>query len=210
MIDLMYIIKGFMIGVIVSIPIGPILILSLQKSVNDGRKAGFSCGLGATVVDTACAIVSAFALSAIGDIVEKNTSVIELAGGLLISFIGFNIYRTRIQEQHRKRPYSPKNFVKAMTMGFSNPAALAVMLAMFASFKMDMSEVPAVVTVLTIFAVSAGSVTYWYYLTKVVAHFGDKFNFKVLLTINRIAGAGIMAFGLYLTFKGITALLHLM
>ena len=131
-----FILKGLLIGVIVSIPIGPIMILTVQKAVNDGRKAGFSCGLGATAVDTTWAVVSAFALSAIGDMIARYTTTIEIVGGLFITLVGLGMLLTRIALERTKTSYSTRNFLKATTMGFSNPAALAVMLAMFAFFRM--------------------------------------------------------------------------
>lgn len=201
-----FILKGLIIGVIVSIPIGPIMILTVQKSVNDGRKAGFSCGLGATAVDTTWAVVSAFALSAIGDMIARYTAAIETAGGVFIALVGLGMLLTRIEIERTKASYSTRNFVKATTMGFSNPAALAVMLAMFAFFKMNMSGQPAAIPVLAIMAVCAGSAGFWYLFSRVVAHFGDKFNFKVLVIINRMAGTGVILFGLYLFLEGIGVL----
>ena len=204
MVDLLFILKGFIIGIIVSVPIGPILMLTIQKSVNDGRKAGFSCGLGATAVDTTCAVISAFALSAIGRLIEKETTVIEVVGGAVIILIGVNMLFTKIKEERKKKKsYSPKNFIKATTMGMSNPAALAVMLAVFAFFNMDMTGKRFIVPAMTICAVAAGSALYWYMISRVVAHFGEKFNIRLLLIINRIAGAGVIIFGIYLLAKGI-------
>lgn len=203
MADLMFILKGLVIGIIVSVPIGPIMMLTIQKCVNDGHKAGFSCGLGATAVDTTCAIVSAFALSAIGHLIEEYTSPIEIVGGLFITFVGVNMIRTKIEEKRGRKTYSPRNFVKAATMGYSNPAALAVMLAVFASFKMDMGGQPFIIPFLTIIAVAAGSAAYWYMISRVAAHFGDRFNFKILKIVNILAGTGVICFGLYLVFKGI-------
>ena len=206
MTGLPFILKGFLIGIISAIPIGPILMLTIQKSVNDGRKAGLSCGLGGTAVDTLCGIISAFALSGIGAFIEKHTTAIELVGGLFIMIVGFNMFRMRIAREHRKKPYSPKNFVKAFTMGLSNPAALAVMLALFAFFRMDMSDEPFWVSVLAIAALAAGSAGYWYCLTRIAAHFGDRFNFKILILITRLAAAGIFIFGLILVLKGFALL----
>lgn len=203
--SIFYILKGFLIGIIVSIPIGPIFILTAQKSINDGRKAGFSCGLGATAVDTTCAIISAFALSALGQIIKEHTSIIEIIGGLFIVLVGANMFRVKIQEQRRKKPYSPKNFIKATTMGASNPAAIAVMLAVFTFFKMDMSTQPIMIPVLAILAVAAGSASYWYCLSRALAHLGDRFNFKLLVIVNRIAACAIVIFGLLLIYKGIAA-----
>lgn len=201
---LTFILKGFIIGITVSIPIGPIMMLTVQKCVNDGHKSGFSCGLGATIVDTVCAVISSFALSAIGKFIEENTAIIEIIGGLFITGVGVNMLLTRIKDHRSRESYSTRNTAKAAAMGFSNPAALAVMLAVFASFKMDMSGQPGLIPLLTIVAVSAGSAGYWYMISRIIAHFGDKFNFKVLLIINRLAGIGVILFGLYLIIKGIT------
>ena len=201
-----YILKGLLIGVIVSLPIGPIMMLTVQKSVNDGRKAGFSCGLGATVVDTTCALVSAFALGAIGSFVERHTSWIEIIGGLIIAGVGVGMLLTRVGKERRVRSYSPRNFVRAATMGFSNPAALAVMLAMFAGFKMNFSPDQWPLGLASVLAVGVGSASFWYIFSRVIAHIGDRFKFSVLVWISRLAGAGVILFGLYLTFKGIFSL----
>ena len=198
-----FILKGFIIGVVASMPIGAILMLVIQKSINDGRKAGLSCGLGATVVDTTCAIIAAFALSAIGDFFHNHEAIIELIGGIFIAIIGVNMFRAKVARKRRKKPYSPKNFVKAMTMGFCNPAAPAFMLGFFAIMRMDMSEQPLFVPILAILAVAAGSASYWYLISRLTAHFGYKFNYKVLIIVNRIAGAGVFCFGIFLLAKGL-------
>jgi len=204
---LAFILKGFIIGIVSAIPVGPVLMLTLQKSVSEGRKAGFSSGLGGTAVDTVCAIISAFALSGIGSFVDKYATAIEIAGGLFIMLVGFNMFRSRMPKERRKRPYSPKSFIKAATMGFSNPAALAVMLALFATFGMDMGDQPAWVPVLSITALAAGSALYWFSVSGVVARLGDRFNFKILHVINKVAAAGIFIFGAILLIKGIASLL---
>lgn len=203
MTEIMYILKGFLIGIIAAIPVGPIMMLTIQKSVSDGRKAGFSCGLGGTAVDTLCAIISAFALSSIGDYIRAHTSLIEIVGGLFVMFVGFNMFRSHIPKSRRKRPYSAKNFIKAFTMGLSNPAALAVMLALFTFFKMDMSGTPGWIPFAAIAALASGSACYWYCFSRIAAHFGDRFNFKLLFLINRIAAIAIFIFGAILVYKGI-------
>lgn len=201
-----FILKGFLIGIIAAIPVGPVLMMTLQKSVSDGRKAGFSSGLGGTAVDTICAIVSAFTITSIGVFVDAHSTAISLIGGLFIMFVGINMFRTRIPRERRKKPYSPKNFVKTFTMGLSNPAALAVMLALFATFGMDMHEQPIWVPILAIVALATGSALYWYSISRAAAHFGDRFNFKVLVIINKLAAAGIFIFGIILLVKGLMSL----
>ena len=106
MVEVTYILKGLIIGIVASMPIGPILMLVIQKSINDGRKAGFSCGLGATAVDTTCAIIAAFALSAIGDFFHNNESTIEIIGGIFIAVIGITMFRAKVAQDRRKSPPS--------------------------------------------------------------------------------------------------------
>ena len=55
--------KGFLVGVCASAPVGPIAILVVQKSLSKGHKAGFVSGLGASVVDTLYAFIAIFALA---------------------------------------------------------------------------------------------------------------------------------------------------
>ena len=55
--------KGFLVGICASVPIGPIAILVVQKSLSMGHKAGFVSGLGASVVDTFYASIAIFALA---------------------------------------------------------------------------------------------------------------------------------------------------
>lgn len=200
-----YILKAILIGILAAAPVGPIMMLTLQKSVSDGHKAGLSCGLGGTLVDTVCAIIAVFTLSGIGELIDKYAKVIELVGGAFILFVGISMFFSRAATERRKEPYSSKNFVKAATMGFSNPAALAFMIALFAFFHMNMNGQPAWVPILSIVALACGSATYWYFFSLLASRLGNRFNLRILFIVNRIAGICIAVFGLILIAKGFGA-----
>ena len=57
------ILKGFIIGICASAPIGPIAILVIQKTLSKGHKAGFVTGMGACIVDTTFSVIALFALA---------------------------------------------------------------------------------------------------------------------------------------------------
>ena len=46
-------VKGFIIGVVVSAPLGPVGVLCIQRTLNKGRWYGFVTGLGASLSDIA-------------------------------------------------------------------------------------------------------------------------------------------------------------
>lgn len=50
--------KGFIIGVVVSAPLGPVGVLCIQRTLNKGRWYGFMTGLGASVSDIAYCIIN--------------------------------------------------------------------------------------------------------------------------------------------------------
>ncbi|MBP9970181.1 MAG: LysE family transporter, partial [Paludibacteraceae bacterium] len=56
-------VKGFLIGILTSIPVGPIAMLCIQKTLNKGHMHGFFSGLGAATSDTTYAMVALFGLS---------------------------------------------------------------------------------------------------------------------------------------------------
>ena len=68
---LLDILKGFIIGICASAPIGPVAILVIQKTLSKGHKAGFITGLGATFVDT---VFSMIALSALAIAISASCS----------------------------------------------------------------------------------------------------------------------------------------
>ena len=50
-------VKGFVIGIVVSAPLGPVGVLCIQRTLNKGRWYGFVTGLGASLSDIAYALL---------------------------------------------------------------------------------------------------------------------------------------------------------
>ena len=82
------ILKGFIIGICASVPLGPIAILVIQKSLSEGQKSGFLAGLGACLVDTLFAVIAIFALAIAERFIESYSTLIMVGGGLIVTFLG--------------------------------------------------------------------------------------------------------------------------
>ena len=199
--------KGFVVGATAAMPVGPIAILVIQKTMGKGRQAGFVTGLGASVVDTMYAIIALFALAFAQSLIEKHENIILLAGGFILTLIGISM---ALSNPFRKRPkqdgksnVSSKDFLQALAMGISNPMAIFVMFALFAFFGIaqdtprDWNVAP------IILSVSAGSVTYWFCMSWLLSRFRDKFSLRTLLWISRIMGAIVIIIGLVLMGQGL-------
>jgi len=207
--------KAFVTGVAASVPIGPIAIFVIQKTICKGFKAGFVTSFGATVVDTIYAVVAIFALGVVQAFIEGNTIPIFIVGGVVVIAIGVSMlfsdpFRKMDKEGRidKTKLYSRsdvevKDFLTACAMGFSNPGAIAVMLALLAFFGIgegrprDWSMFPLII------GISAGSAAYWLFITAVINKFRSRFNMKTVIWINRITGAIVVVIGLATVAEGI-------
>lgn len=199
-------IKSIIIGILASIPIGPIAIYVLQKSINGGHWIGFRCSLGATIVDTIFATIAVFAFSAIAGFIESHTKLIEIIGGVFIIAIGFGMMFSRPTRHHKNPRAKGKialDVTKSTLMGLSNPGALAVMFALFAAFKMDLSSLPQYASYMIIACVTGGSLLYWFMFTWLASKGNRNFRYRTLLRINQVSGVVVVLFGIYLVIAGI-------
>ena len=105
------IIKGFLVGVAASIPVGPVAILVIQKSLSKGYKAGFVTGLGASVVDTLFAVIAVFALAFTQKFLSDHEVVILLAGGVILIGLGLAMtLKNPFRKQKRSSPCWTQHF----------------------------------------------------------------------------------------------------
>jgi threonine/homoserine/homoserine lactone efflux protein len=203
---LLDIIKAFIVGICASAPLGPIAILVIQKSLSGGHKAGFIAGLGASVVDTVFAVAAIFALAVVQDFVYTHQNLILIVGGLVVAIIGVSMSFSdpfRKVNKTSKSSVTFADFLQSLVMGFSNPGAIFVILALFALFGLA-DEAPQTWNVMPIIlSVSAGTVVYWFFVTWLLSRFRKKFEIRTILWINRVAGAIIIVIGIALLGEGI-------
>lgn len=198
-------IKGFLVGMCASAPIGPIAILVVQKSLSKGHKAGFVTGLGASVVDTVYASIAIFALAFAQTLIERHQNLIFFVGGAVLVLLGILM---AMSDPFRKMKadastVSPKDFGQSIAMGLSNPMAIFVMFTLFAFFGLA-DEAPHNWRVAPIIlSVSLGSVTYWFSLSWLLSRFRKRFQMRTILWISRITGVIVVIIGIALLGQGL-------
>ncbi len=198
--------KGFLVGICASAPVGPIAILVIQKSLSKGHKAGFVSGLGASVVDTLYASIAIFALAFAQQLIDRHQNLILLVGGAVLSIVGVTMACSnpfRKMKADGESSVSPKDFGQAVAMGFSNPMAIFVMFTLFAFFGLA-NDAPRTWRIAPIIlSVSAGSVTYWFSMSWLLSRFRKKFKMNTILIISRVTGAIVVIIGIALLGQGI-------
>ena len=199
--------KGFLVGICASAPLGPVAILMVQKSLSKGHKAGFVSGLGATVSDTTYAMIAIFALAIVQRFIEDHQNMILLVGGVVLVLVGISMaFSNPFKNKKRKKrdmTASPKDFGQAVAMAFSNPGAIFIMFTLFAFFGLAKTSPQSWKVAPIILSVSAGSVTDWFCMSWLISRFSNRISMKTVVWINRIAGALVVIVGVALFGQGL-------
>ena len=193
------IIKGVLIGLLVSVPLGPIGMLVIQRTFNRGPKFGIVTGLGATFSDLIYTIITLFFLSFVMDFIEIHRFAIQLIGSVVVAGFGYYIFTSNPATQPKPNETSKHtlfgDFVTSFGLTFSNPLVLFVLIALFARFEFIGNDTTLLVSICGIISILAGAILWWSTVTFLVSHFKNKVSMHELKLINQITGLIIILIG---------------
>lgn len=200
------IVKGFIVGIGASIPLGPLGVMCVQKTLSKGRISGIVTGLGASVTDTIFATFAIVSLALIQEFVRDNEVSVLFYGGLAVVVIGLKIFLTNPVKQIRRNKGGKKlfeDFLSSVIMTITNPGAVFLILGLFAFVGLDVDgSSSGDIIFAALLGVFLGANTWWIILSTSINIFRNKFRLKQLLMINRVAGIIIMVLGLFSVAEG--------
>ncbi len=202
-------IKGFIIGVVVSAPLGPVGVLCVQRTLNKGRWYGFVTGLGAALSDIIYALITGYGMSFLSDIISDHRFLFQWIGSVMLFLFG--VYTFRSNPVRSLRPVSATkgtylhNFVTAFFVTISNPLIIFLFIGMFARFAFADPTCPIYEQISSYIAIALGALTWWLAITYAVNKVRTRFDVRGIWMINRVIGTVVMiasVIGAVLTFQG--------
>src|SRR5579862_4963315 len=139
---LILIASGLIIGLIVALPIGPVNLICIRRTLALGPMNGFVSGLGAAMGDGVFAIIMAFGFTAVVQFIHGLSGALELIGGTLLVFFGVSTFFSdplhgRSIEQVAPRQVAVPSLLRAFASTFAltitNPATLFGFATLFAT-----------------------------------------------------------------------------
>ena len=76
-----FFLKGLIIGFAKAVPIGPLGIMCVRKTLAEGRSRGLIIGLGAATADSLYGAIAAFGLTFVSDAIASQQFWLRLVGG---------------------------------------------------------------------------------------------------------------------------------
>ncbi len=194
--------KGLLIGIIASAPMGPVGILCIQRTLNKGRWYGFITGIGAAASDIIYAMITGFGMSFVMDLITNPTNKfwLQIFGSIVLLAFGIHCWRSNPASSMRQSGKNGKgslihNGVTAFLVTFSNPLIILLFMAAFAQFAFVIPSRPLEMT-LGYASIISGALVWWFGLTWLVDKVREKFDVNGIQFINKIIGSVVILFSL--------------
>ncbi len=206
-------IKGIIVGLGASIPLGPIGVLCIQRTLSKGKWSGFATGMGASISDIIFSAIALLGLSFVNDFLTTYREWVMVFGGAVVTGFGVKIFITNPIKQIKRVKEGNhqyiQDFASSFLMTITNPGAIFLIIGMFAFIGIDTGEYEfGLVIAPALMGVFIGTLGWWFALSTVINMFRNKFRLKQLLITNWIAGVIVMAIGITSLFEGLINILR--
>lgn len=196
------ILKGLFIGFLSSAPMGPVGILCVQRTLNEGRRHGLITGLGAVVGDMIIAFLAIIAALGMGfstTFIQQHQEPLQMVGSVILIIFGYYVFRKNPSRnlavlKENKMPYW-QVFVSSLILTVSNIGTLFLYIALFARFNIIDSNKSFAFDLLTVLIIGIGALCWWLIITWIVNRVRSRFNVRGLQIFNRSVGTILVFVG---------------
>jgi len=195
------IVKGIIIGIIASAPMGPVGVLCVQRTLNKGRWYGFVTGIGAAASDIIYALITGFGMSFVMDLITEPRTLffLKIFGSIILLIFGVYCWKSdptrKMHISGNKKGTLSYNAITAFFVTISNPLIIFLFMATFAQFAFVIPAHPFVM-IIGYASIVCGALLWWYGLTWLIDKVREKFNDNGIILINKIIGSLVIFFSL--------------
>lgn len=192
------IVKGVVIGIIASAPMGPVGVLCVQRTLNKGRAYGLVTGVGAALSDILYALITGYGLNLLYDVIHNPTTIywMQLLGAIIMFIFGVHTYRSNPMQNARNVSHNKSSLLRNGITGFfitlSNPMIILLFMALFTPFGFVIHEMSLVNQFLGYLSIFGGAMLWWLFITFVVNKLRARFDVRGIWIVNRVIGGAVM------------------
>jgi threonine/homoserine/homoserine lactone efflux protein len=192
--------KGIVLGLTVSVPLGPVGILLVNRTIKRGILSGIFSGMGLAAADTILAIVAGLGFTFMISFFQDEKFIVSLISGLVIMGVGIKVFTSNPVKEFRKKEKDKKtllrDFLSILALSLSNPLTVFVFVAFFSGINLNSSIRPQLVPFLLIPGVFIGTLSWWFLLSYFVSRFKKNIKLRSIVKLNQVAGIAIIIIGI--------------
>jgi threonine/homoserine/homoserine lactone efflux protein len=192
---LLVFLRGFLIGVSIAAPVGPIGVLCIRRTLAEGKLKGFLSGMGAASADMVYGAIAAFGLTVITDLLVENKFWLRIIGGCFLLYLGIKTFLEKPANQTAQVKQSGYfgAYLSTFFLTITNPMTILSFAAIFAGTMFIGTTSSPIVLVAGVFT---GSACWWLALSLGVGMLRNRLTANHMAWVNRISGTIIITFGI--------------
>jgi len=190
---------GIVIGFILCVPVGPVGLICVQRTLSQGRHAGFVSGLGAATADSIYCAIAELGLTFVSNLIMRQSDIIRFGGGLIICILGMNLLLGKNSQPGSamvKAVDLPFGYASTFMLALANPVTILSYTWLFAGLGIRNAEKALGGVVCTVTGVFTGSALWWFLLSLTVDTFRRKLLFNGLEKVNKVSGIILTVIGI--------------
>jgi len=189
--------SSLLIGLSIAAPVGPIGLLTIQRSLEHGARAGLATGLGAAAADAVYGAIGAYGVSWLVNALVAARVPLALFGGAFLLWMAWHLLRAPVAQRAASAAPARNGwqyFASTFVLTLSNPATIFSFIAIFGSMAGRAgSSSPA----LMVLGVLIGSALWWLLLSSAVGRLRERFDATWRHRVNVFSAAVLAAFALW-------------
>lgn len=203
------ILNGLVLGFSIAAPVGPIGLLCIRRTAARGFRSGLVSGLGAASADAVYGIIAAAGLTLVANFLVQQGTWLRVLGGAFLVFLGIKTFLSTPPEESMEEKDSTLagDYLSTFLLTLSNPMTIFSFAAILGGLNVGQGADFQLSAFLLVLGVFCGSALWWLTLSTVVYFLRGLASRRLLVWVNRIAGAAITIFGLTMAWRGLSALL---
>lgn len=191
--------SGLSFGFIVAVPVGPMSLLCMNRTMKYGLRAGLATGAGIALADAVYALVTVTGFKFVNNFTATYALPLRLLGSLFLGYLGVKALWPDSPAKSRAET-DPSGRIHSMLSSFlltlANPATILSFMALAASLGSSIGTslfLPA--------GIALGSFTWWLLLAAVISWISGKLPKSFLPSLNLVSSLFLILFALYGIFN---------
>jgi threonine/homoserine/homoserine lactone efflux protein len=160
--ELLLVLKGILIGLMVSAPVGPVAVLCVRRTLQAGALCGYASAAGAVAADMIFGVIACFGVAAVAAILTDYSTPLRLIGGLLLLGMGIDSWRSRSGETtDAGQTALMKSFGSSFALTITNPMTIFAFTGLLAASDIVSHAMSLDATLAVIFGIFLGVTLWW-------------------------------------------------
>ena len=192
-----FLFAGLLVGFSIAVPIGPMGLVCIQRTLVSGMRVGVSTGLGAATANVLYGALIILGLDKVASLVANGGRVLSFAGGVFLLCSAARMALRQRTPGHQLQPamLSPfAAYISAATFNATNPLSPILIVGLLAPIIGQSAPSLGGVAAL-LFGMFAAATTWWVCLSGGIALLRSRLSPGILVIVNQVAGAILTVYG---------------